>query len=128
MLVYTFLNFLFFVNLFLVYPKPYLYTDEDIIFYLSRVKFESLSSTAKPFNPVSLTSVSSPLPTDDYGPKQKQADLHVDQATKHSLFTCNLHLDGTQGKLLLYFNYFNYSLSYTLNLIFFIPPKNLRIC
>lgn len=78
-------------------------------------------STAKPFNPVSLTSVSSPLPTDDYGPKQKQADLHVDQAANHSLTICNPYLDGTQGKLLLYFNFFNNSLCYILILIFFYP-------
>ena len=91
------------VNLIFVYSKPYLYTDEDIILYLTRLKFGSQPSTAKPFNPVPLTSGSSPLPTDNLGSKQNQADLHGDQSSSHLLPICNPDLDDLQGKLLLHF-------------------------
>ena len=103
MLVSSFLYFLLSVNLIFVYSKPYLYTDEDIILYLSRLKLGSQPSTAKPFNPVSLTSGFSPLPTDNLGPKQNQADLHVNQSSSHLLPICNPDLDELQGNLLLYF-------------------------
>lgn len=126
MLVISFLYFLLSVNLISVYSKPYLYTDEDIILYLSHLKFGSQSSTAKPFNPVSLTSGSSSLPTDNLGPKQNQVDLHVDQSSSQLLPICNPDLGELQGKVLIYF-------FYTLNFIIFcknsylILYKNLRI-
>ena len=96
MLVIFFLYFLLSVNLLFVYSKPYLYTDEDIILYLTRLKLGSQPSTTKPFNPVSLTSGSSLLPT-DLGPKQNQDDLHVDQPSSHLLPICNPDLDDLQG-------------------------------
>ena len=113
MLVISFLYFLLSVNLIFVYSKPYLYTDEDIILYLSRVKLGSLPSTVKPFNPLSLTSRSFPLPTDKPGLIHNQADLYDDQSPSYLLPICNPDLDEPQGKLLFYF-------SYTLNLQSFI--------